>query len=189
MICLILSNTIILGPLNWNPSGPWYENLLWQKLLDLGFGLKDSGLLNPDGTSLVLPAEEPTAAIALAGGYSIWPVTVTPDAPASGQIVTGHTTTVASGVVTVTPVYGVAPVVTPSSQIAKVDFLKRFQSKELIAAKGLEATDTTIALFWEQFRAITNFVDLSDQDVTQAVDYMVTKNVLTADRATAILTP
>jgi hypothetical protein len=179
MICLVLNNNIVVGPTAWGDQ-------------EITLALFRAGFIDTPDKPL-LPAEEPTSAATLANGYAILPVTVEPDAPPSGQIVTGHVTTIANNVVTVAPVYGPAPPAPtpppPSSQVAKVDFLKRFQDSELTAAKALEATDTNMGIFWEKFRAVTNYVDLTDTEITGAVNYLVTKQVLTQDRATAILTP
>ena len=184
MICLLLNNAIVAGPCAiTDPS-------VRQALYVAGFTEAEGVLRDPSGNGVTtIPATDPATALTLAEGYAIWPVAVTTDNAPVGEMVTGHVTALGQGVVTVTPQYGAAPVIPKPTQIAKVDFLKRFQSAELIAAKALEATDPNVAVFWEQFRAITDFVDLADPDVNQSVAYMESKGVLTADRAKAILTP
>lgn len=103
--CLIFNSGIILGPTYWGDLS------IRQALFNAGFCESAAGIHAPDGTPLPpLPATEPTTALTLADGYAIFPVVVQPDSPPAGEIVTGHTTTVEAGVVTVAPVYGPAPV-------------------------------------------------------------------------------
>jgi hypothetical protein len=103
MICLILNNAIILGPISWGDSS------IRQALYIAGFSEAPGVLYAPDGSGLQpLPVLEPGNQIVLADGYAILPVTVVPDSPPAGQVVMSHTTTVAAGGVTVSPVYGPA---------------------------------------------------------------------------------
>lgn len=66
------------------------------------------------------------------------------------------------------------------------DFKKRFTLAEKVAIT--QSADVTIKVFWDELNT-TQTVDLNDNDTIGGVDYLVSVNLLTAQRAAAILSP
>jgi len=80
MIYIVKNGEIVAGPLSWDTTTPWPENRMTQALIDVGCGLHESALIDPDGQALILPNAEPTGPLTLAG-IEISPAPVLPDAP------------------------------------------------------------------------------------------------------------
>jgi hypothetical protein len=104
---------MVIGPVSWpDPS-------VRQALYIAGFSESPAGLHAPDGSALApLPGTEPTTGLTLADGYAILPVTSEPSSPPAGQVEINTSTVIANGAVTVSPVYGPAPVI-PAPTLAQ----------------------------------------------------------------------
>ena len=75
------------------------------------------------------------------------------------------------------------------AKVSPVEFKMLFTSSERIAIKALKETDEIIADFYEIVEdPRLTVVDFTLQSVRDAIDYMVSKNVITADRALEIKT-
>ena len=143
MICLIHNNAIIVGPTYWP------DPAIRQALYVAGYSEAAGFLISPNSVGLPpLPAQEPLAPVDLGGGYMVLPVTVQPDMSPAGEVVSGHTTTVSSGLVTVAPVYDPVPA-PPVPALADVKVAKQteitnkaqtFLSPMAVQYCGLEMT-------------------------------------------------
>jgi len=83
------------------------------------------------------------------------------------------------------------PVPAPSNparkiEFTKTDFLDLFTVEEQIALKGLEQTDTAVALFWERYRVADN-IRLDDPRTIRAITMLAAAGHITPERAAAIL--
>lgn len=74
----------------------------------------------------------------------------------------------------------------PQTTVSVTDFKKRFTLAEKVAIAG--SSDMTVKVFWDELNTAST-VDLTDNDTVGGVDYLVTINLLTVDRAAAILNP
>lgn len=70
--------------------------------------------------------------------------------------------------------------------LSKLSFLTRFTVQERVAIRS--STDPIVVDFLRMLDVAENIV-LTDTNTVQGINYLVYVNLLTADRATAILTP
>ena len=81
-----------------------------------------------------------------------------------------------------------APAVPKPTTMTKYEFSKRFEPAEMMGILALRLTDPAVGLFL-QLLDYAQDVDLTDPNITSAMDYLVSIDKLTQARATAILTP
>lgn len=79
-----------------------------------------------------------------------------------------------------------APPPPPTWIITKVAFVSRFTSPEYVGIVAAANSDPTVQA-WYDLLFIANSIDLEDQRTIDGVNFMVTKNLLTSDRASEIL--
>lgn len=72
--------------------------------------------------------------------------------------------------------------------MTKYEFSKRFEASEMMGILAIRLTDPAVGLFL-QLMDYAQDVDLTDPNITSAIQYLVSINKLTQERATAILTP
>lgn len=75
----------------------------------------------------------------------------------------------------------------PVFVITKVAFVSRFTSAEYVGIVTAANSDPTVQA-WYDMLFIANSIDLEDQRTIDGVNFMVSKNLLTAARANEILT-
>lgn len=76
----------------------------------------------------------------------------------------------------------------PQTVMSKRDFMVRFTQAEAVAVLQAASTDHVIAYAQTLMLASDN-IDVADPYCVQYVNYLVSQNLLTADRGTAILAP
>lgn len=74
----------------------------------------------------------------------------------------------------------------PTWTITKVAFVSRFTSAEYVGIVSASNSDPTVQA-WYDLLFIANNIDLQDQRTIDGVNFMVSKNLLTSDRANEIL--
>jgi len=74
----------------------------------------------------------------------------------------------------------------PQVEFTRLGFLGLFTDAELAQLKLVEATDQTVAVFWEKYRA-ADTIRLDDPTTVAALGYLVSKAYLTDARRVAIL--
>lgn len=67
------------------------------------------------------------------------------------------------------------------------DFMKRFTTAELVAIHTAARTDAQVAILLSN--ALADDVHSDSEELSQGLNYLVSQNLLTADRKTAIITP
>lgn len=73
-----------------------------------------------------------------------------------------------------------------SRELTRLEFLNRFTQAEQVLLKSLEATDPTVAVFWEQYRA-ASAIRTDDARAIAALDYLAAHGHLAAGRKEEIL--
>jgi hypothetical protein len=71
--------------------------------------------------------------------------------------------------------------------ITKVAFVSRFTSAEYVGVVTAANSDPSVQA-WYDLLFIANNIDLEDQRTVDGINFMVSKNLLTAERANEILT-
>ena len=71
-------------------------------------------------------------------------------------------------------------------EMTRLEFLNRFTQAEQVLLKSLEATDATVAVFWEQYRA-ASAIRTDDARTIAALDYLAGQGHLAAGRKAEIL--
>lgn len=78
------------------------------------------------------------------------------------------------------------PVAPPSTVISVTDFKKRLTLSEKVAIAS--SSDPTVKVFWDELNTAPS-VDLTDNDTVGGVDYLASLNLITIQRAAAVLAP
>lgn len=71
--------------------------------------------------------------------------------------------------------------------ITKLAMISRFTNAEYVGVVAATKTDAAVQAWYDTFQAASK-VDLKDQRCIDGVNFLVSKNLLTADRANLILT-
>lgn len=72
-------------------------------------------------------------------------------------------------------------------RISKLSMISRFTNAEYVGILSASKTDVTVQAWYDAFNAATR-IDLKDQRCIDGVNFLVSKNLLTQERATEILT-
>lgn len=71
--------------------------------------------------------------------------------------------------------------------ITKVSMISRFTNAEYVGILTAKKTDVTVEAWYDAFQAANN-VNLKDQNCIDGINFLVSKNLLTQERANEILT-
>lgn len=180
MMCLIQGGQIMHGPSSVGGIMP--------VLFGLGYTLEDGTLLTAGGEPVELPTN-PVQSVTLGEGISIFPAVLVEDDAPEGKILAGREPVILPDRVELRPVWADAPpppAPAPLPELTKLQFLARFTDEEKVLLKSLEATDPTVALFWEEYRTADS-IRLDDPRVIRGLTYLASQEHITEARKLEIL--